>query len=361
MKAKKKETYNPVKARQIELLSKYYEIDEENKVVKVTLAYEKASELFVTDYASEEHPEFKEEILSRVSDILSRIPLDYKADLSFAIDDYEGYDPNKLLESFNDLVEMNNYEGFVDGRKKGLRIALLLIAGIISLVLMISGTKGGWFGEDSTKDLITEIIDIIGWVFIWEAVSIIFLSPNEEKIRSVKLKTRVNSISFKDGNNGKILTEEKGLKAFESWHGESKTKRASKSLLLISGSGFLAVATSTLISGISDISSNASSYGTVTLISYLAFTILFCGFMIVSGIGAISSYLDRGPLKKAVPYFAIINIIIGILGIVLSFAENDGAGNWKFVVSSIVSFILFLLYGAGWLLGLNKAKESKEK
>ncbi len=354
MKSKRKETYNPVKAQQIELLKKYYEIDEEHKVVKVTLAYEKASELFVTDYASEEHPEFKREILERVSEILSRIPLDYKIDLSFAIDDYEGYDPDKLLESFNDLVEMNHFGALIDNKKKGLKIALLLVAGIISLVLMINGSAGGWFGEGSNKDLVTEIIDIVGWVFIWEAVSIMFLSPNEEKLRSVKLKTRVNSIDFKDGNTGKTLIKEASSKAFQSLAGESNTKKASKRLLLISGSGFLAVSTSTLISGVRDLVTNGSDYNTVVIISYLAFILIFSGFMILSGIGAISSYLDKGPLKKAVPYFAITNMVIGLIGIIFSFVNTSGAGNWKLVVSGIISFVLFLLYGIGWLLGFKK-------
>ncbi len=354
MKNKRKETYNPIKAQQIELLKKYYEIDEENKVVKVTLAYEKASELFVTDYASEEHPEFKGEILSRVSEIISRVPLDYKVDLSFAIDDYEGYDPDKLLESFNDLVEMNHFGSLIDSKKKGLRIALLLAAGVIALILMIAGSNGGWFGEGSTKDLITEIIDIVGWVFIWEAVSIMFLSPNEDKLRSVRLKTRVNSISFKDGNTGEIKTEESATHAFTRLASESKTKKASKDLLLISGAGFLALAFSTLISGISDVCNVENAYTAKNIAIIMAFVILFSGFMAISGIGAISSYLDRGPLRKAVGFFAIANIIIGVIGIVLSFTFTNGDGNWKLVVSSIFSFILFFVYGLGWLLSFKK-------
>ncbi len=353
---KKKEILTPTKNRQIELLKKYYEVDEEKRVVKITLAYEKASELFVTDYSSEEHPEFKSEILSRVSEIISRVPIEYKVELSFAIDDYEGYDPDKLLESFNDLVELNHYEVVNEGKKKSLKVALLLVAGIICLIFMIAGNHNGWFGEDPYKDLISEIVDIVGWVFIWEAVSMLFLSPSEERLRTVKLRARVSSVSFKDGNTNEIKSEEKCEEIFESWVGESKTKKASKDLLLISGSGFLAVAASTLISGVSDIWNNANSYSPLFLTLYAIFVLISVSFMVISGIGAISSYLGKGPFRKAVGGFAIANIAIGIIGIVFSFIDMDGTAisNWKMIVSGISSIILFLLYGAGWLMSLKK-------
>lgn len=353
---KKKEALTPAKSRQIELLKKYYEVDDENRIVKVTLAYEKASELFVTDYASETHPEFKSEILSRVSEILSRVPIEYKVELSFAIDDYEEYDPKELLESFNDLVELNHYDVINESKKKSLKIAFLLVAGIISLILMIAGNHNGWFGEEPYNDLISEIIDIVGWVFIWEAVSIMFLSPSEERLRTVKLRARVSSVFFKDGNTNEIKANEKCEEIFEDWVGDSRTKKASKELLLISGSGFLAIAASNLISGFADLSKSYSEYSTLFIVLYVIFILASSAFMVIAGIGAISSYLGKGPFRKTVGFFAIANIVIAIIGIVFSFIDTDGnvIENWKLIVSGVFSILLFLVYGIGWMLSFKK-------
>ncbi len=345
---------NPVRARQIELLKKYYEVDEERKTAKVVLTYDKVGELLTTDYSSSAHPEFNSDILTRVSEVISRIPLGYKIDLQFAINDYEGYQANAIMESFNDAVELRHYSVLGERRRNGLRIALLLVTGIVSLIFMIAGGSAGWFGNDATKDLITEVIDIIGWVFIWEAVSIMFLSPSEERMQSVKLRTHVNSIAFVDGKHKQLLLEEKCETVFKQWAEESNIKKLSKEMLLVAGSGFLAIAVSSLISNIAEITRMGDQYSPLFICFYALLLVLSFLVMCTAGIGAISSYVGHGPFKKYVGFFGAASLVLSILSIVFSLVGTDGLTNWKLFVSGIFSLVFYLLYATGWLLSFKK-------
>ncbi len=352
---KNRETANPIKARQIELLKKYYEIDEEKKLVKVKLAYQKASELFANDFSSKDYPEFNPEILSRVSQIIAHIPLGYKIDLQFAIKDYEGYEAKKLLESFNDAIEMSHYSTLSEGKKSGLQIALLLIAGIICLVLKNTGEGAGWFGEGSTKELISEIIDITGWVFVWEAVSIIFLSPSEERARAIRFRTRIESISFIERENNEILSNEKCDKIFEQWAEENKLKKLSREMLLVAGSAFIAIAISSLIANATVYFDPSNQYSPLYITLGIALSLVSFFTMSIAGIGAISRYLGHGPFQKFVGFFAVICLLVSITSIVFSFlGEANNGTNWKMFATGVFSLVFYVLYALGWALNSKK-------
>lgn len=346
---------SPVKTRQIELLKKYYEVDEENKTVKVKLAYEKASELFTNDYASEDHPEFQPEIIDRVCQILNRVPLPYKVDIEFAIDDYEGHDPSRLLESFNDAVEMNHYGVLGEGKKKGLQIALLLVAGIVALIFKIAGETNGWFGEGSTSEIISEIIDIAGWVFVWESVSIMFLSPSEERLQSIKLKTRVSSIAFANEQK-EVLASEDCTDVFNHWAEESRSKRLSKIFFLIGGTGFIGAACSSFISTLTFLFNSENDYSPTVIFLSLLFAIFSSLFLILAGIAGISAYSGRDRFKRFIGIFGIFCLIVSVFNIVSSMVGlfSGGAINVHLFISGVFSFIFYLFYGLGWLFGLNK-------
>lgn len=353
--AHQKESSNPIRARQIDLLKKYYEIDEGKKLVKVKLAYQKASELFTNDFCSKDYPEFSPEILERVSQIIAHIPLGYKIDLQFAIEDYEGYDAKKLLESFNDAIEMSHYSTLSEGKRNGIKIALLLIAGIICLVLKNTGEGAGWFGEGSTKELISEIIDITGWVFVWEAVSIIFLSPSEERARAIRFRTRIDSISFVSRENEETLSSEKCEKIFEQWAEENKLKKLSREMLLVAGSGFIAIAISSLIANMNVYFDSANHYSPLYITFGIIFSLLSAFVMSIAGMGAISRYLGRGPFQKFVGFYAVICLIVSITSIVFSFLGEANSGtNWKMFASGVFSLVFYILYALGWVMNSKK-------
>ena len=181
-----------------------------------------------------------------------------------------------------------------------------------------------------------------------------FLSPSEEKKRTMRLRKCVNSISFIDGENQKSLATEKCEDVFKQWAEESKVKRLSKELLLISGSGFLAISVSSFLSSISDILHPEYQYSPLFIAIYAIIMVLSFLFLLIAGIGAISSYLGRGPFKRFVGFFAIANLVFASLMIGLSFIDSGSGESWKLLLSGIFSLIFFVLYSLGWALSFKK-------
>ena len=69
-------------SRQKELINKYYEVDEENKLVEISFYYTSASELFTLKEGTK-IPRFAKEELEKINEIIKTIPLEYKIDISY--------------------------------------------------------------------------------------------------------------------------------------------------------------------------------------------------------------------------------------------------------------------------------------
>lgn len=112
----------------------------------------------------------------------------YKIELNLKVDDYEGYDPHKVIEAFNDTLELNQYKARKNRTHKELSSSILILSGILLLFLMAIGKNYSWFGEGVKEEIITEVIDIAAWVFIWEAVTLIFLQMNSQTKFTLSVK-----------------------------------------------------------------------------------------------------------------------------------------------------------------------------
>ena len=93
---KKKFKLNEREQEQIDLLKKYYEIDDEKRIIKVVLHYESVDEILLCDIESINHPQFDESLLRKISDLFASFPLEYKVDICLKIDDYKGFDPKDI-------------------------------------------------------------------------------------------------------------------------------------------------------------------------------------------------------------------------------------------------------------------------
>ena len=56
--------------RQIELLEKYYNIDNENKIISIDLHYQKVSDILLTNEGNINYPLFKNEIIETVNNAI---------------------------------------------------------------------------------------------------------------------------------------------------------------------------------------------------------------------------------------------------------------------------------------------------
>lgn len=64
--------------RQLLLLKKYYQVDEENKIISINVHYDKASDFLNTSIGNNNNPIIRDEALENVNSIIQSIPVVYK-------------------------------------------------------------------------------------------------------------------------------------------------------------------------------------------------------------------------------------------------------------------------------------------
>ena len=73
--------------RRLELMKKRFDVDEENKIVKLDLHYDHIDELLDTNvYANV--PSFDREKFGKIKEFITDFPIEYKVDVNMYVDDY---------------------------------------------------------------------------------------------------------------------------------------------------------------------------------------------------------------------------------------------------------------------------------
>lgn len=351
--------------RELELYRKYYEVDEENRIVHIVLHYETADELLEKDVSTFEKPQVKHEILERMSDLVRNIPETYRCDISLEIKDYQGYSSEKLMEAMKDSIEFARYKSDKEIKRNWVVASLFVLIGLIILLIaaFLSTDSIDWM--DSTNGaIVKEILDIAAWVFIWEAVTILFISPNPERVVESSLRLRLRSLIFSKPNETGLVSEGNSyLLDFNPWK-KGQRKRIGRYLLLISG--FLMIATGianmfflftslaptihALLNGNTIENSTLTREGLMALvISLFICSIILLGVRILGGAAGVSRFIGRGRLQKFVAPYSIIMLIyhmVVFVGLALGGASS-AIGSW---LSSGLGLIMNLTYITGYFL-----------
>ena len=329
--------------RQIELLEKYYNIDNENKIISIDLHYQKVSDILLTNEGNINYPLFKNEIIETVNNAIKRTPRDFKINIVFDIEDYENYNPKQIIESFNDTLELGQYSARRSKQTKNLIAAILILIGIILLFFMIIGNNNNWFKEGIKSDIISEVIDIAAWVFIWEAVTMLFLEQPEQNKLALLIRRKVVQITMLKSGIKEPLYVENTNSIFNNWEDESKIKKFGRNCLLISSSAFLFLAIFNIYNLFSILLKNDLS--TPKIIISVIVTIISCVISMLAGLGGIFKYIGKkNILANFVQPYAIFLTIIIIINIVI----NSIYFNYVGLLSIIPSFIINILYIIGY-------------
>lgn len=329
--------------RQIELLEKYYNIDNENKIISIDLHYQKVSDILLTNEGNINYFLFKNEIIETVNNAIKRTPRDFKINIVFDIEDYENYNPKQIIESFNDTLELGQYSARRGKQLKNLIASILILVGIILLFFMIIGKNNNWFEEGIKSDIISEVIDIAAWVFIWEAVTMIFLEQPEQNKFALKIRRKVVQITMlKKGNNEPLYLENTNS-IFNNWEGESKIKSVGRNCLLISSSAYLFLALFDIYSLCKYLLANDLTIFTIATL--IIFTIISSGVSILAGLGGLFKYIGKkNVLANFVRPYAIFLSIIIIINIIINSIDFNYFG----LLSIIPSFLINILYIIGY-------------
>lgn len=330
--------------RQIELLKQRYDVDEENKIISISLRYDKVSDIVMTNVGKKEYPQFDPSVFENLENLFDDLPMNYQAEIKFDIADYEGFEPNKIMTSFNDSLELTQYSARRHRKNKWLIATIMTLVGVVFLFLLAMGQINGWFGEGVNEEVIAEIIDIIGCVFIWESIYYLFMEPTQQATLALKMRQKIAYVSFY--KNEELLERESEKEIFENWHEEGKLKGLARGLLLCSSAAFIAIAFFTLctvISAISDIGA-FTPLGITAFIVLALFSIIFDLF---AGIGGLSKYIGKNNwLAKSVGPFAIAMTVLMIANIVIASITNT----WTGLAPSISSLVINIFYVAGYFI-----------
>lgn len=331
--------------RQIELLEKYYSVDKENKIIFLNLYFDNVSEVLEKNIGNNRIYRLKNDVLELINEAILNTPSMYKIELNLKVDDYEGYDPHKVIEAFNDTLELNQYKARKNRTHKELSSSILILSGILLLFLMAIGKNYSWFGEGVKEEIITEVIDIAAWVFIWEAVTLIFLQMNSQTKFTLSVKKRVRKISMLDKDSN-VLATESGEDIFGKWEDESRIKRIAKYLILVSSIAFVVLGVYKLYLSLT-IAEPDLPYPLI-----VTSTIVDLIIDITACIGGISVFLNKNnKFTKFVGVYSFILLGLFLLILVVSIIEKDV----KLIVGNSASFIFTLLYISGYFI--NKYKK----
>ena len=337
---------------EINLLKKYYDVDVENKIVSITLKFEKATDIIDLGVDTKENYAIKDSVMAEIVERISTIPPLFRIKLNLLIDDYEGYNHNKLLDSVNDFLEMNHYSIIRERKFFFIQAIILLAIGISILVFNGFAKKNGIIEETS---VIVEVLDIVAWVFVWQATTVAFLTPSEFDVNSNKFKLRVKGIALYDKDRN-LLVEEETLEKFKKWVGNKKAEKTSRILLLLSGGALLVSAVGNLLTAfgaIPEVVGIIKEYEInifpLLLVIIIAFTTSAIEWIIA--ISALSQYTGRGLFYKKARWVLLPISLIGV-GLELYTLISMPGLELSTKVTSIISIGASLSFFAGTIMSM---------
>lgn len=362
MKNNEKEPLTLKEARQIDIISKYHDVDLDNRIITLNLHYEKASELIVPNIVRKE-PMIKTEIVEELASTILLFPRGFNCEIKLICDDYEDIEPKQLLNSFRDNLEMLHYAGNKQRGKTWIAAAIFFIISFVLLSLKLVLSLMNVLNADS---VLYEMMDIISWVFLWQSVTLLFLTPNEIKNASNMISKVLLSIGFYDKNK-KLLIESDRKEMAASWIKDSTLEKTAKALAVVGSALVIATGITDFFNFILQIYSvvtAASKTGLTLSIVLICITITESIIFILGGTSGINSYRGHGPLKKAYPVFAHIFMLFTIfaIGFVIVFSivmKLNVRASATLIIGSVVALFSAIIYFVSYLLLSRYRKKEK--
>jgi hypothetical protein len=182
-----------------DLLNRYFEMDNEKGIATVRFHYDHFNDMLRPHLGSGADRFLNADIIENVDTILNTIPVFYQIHFIFEVKDFDGYTPEQAKAIFEENYQFIFYSSKIAMRRKS-RVALgLAITGILFLVLNILAISlhfGKGTLDSDTISILSEIIDIIAWVFLWESASIFFFDRSQIQAHQVNIRTRISNVLF---------------------------------------------------------------------------------------------------------------------------------------------------------------------
>lgn len=349
----KKETLTASTVRQLEILSDFYDVDYENKIITIVLYYEDIGDALNINLNENKLPQFKAEILQNISSVIDTFPFGFKANIKINCDNLRGYKPDGLLKSLRHSLELFHYTSKHEKNRSFLLAMTMFAVGIFALFMMIIFNNNEWTSEPDMRELVSSIVEIIAWVFIWEAVSLIALTPNEYHNLDINLVNKINEISIRSIKKyAKITAQE----IMEHYVEDSRKYKVGTTLFLISGVAFASLTIPVYITTIIDIAKGNYGKGGMLALAVIAITI----YSIIQFSAGIVSLLSFTRKKKrfaqTIRFASFVMIVVNAL--MLAYAISIKIQN-NLPIKTIIPFVFTFAFAINYLIGylLSKKKQ----
>ena len=175
----------------------FFEIDEEEKIAKIVLKYEKPEDILDRTCVSE-IPLLRLETLGYFRNIFGKVSPKYKVDLTLRFDDFSDYTEEQLVDILKKNMAIELKSRMSASRSRDKLAYGFIAAGVLSFLLMFL-VRCVWNSETVWNELFFYLFDIITTVSLYQAVTILGLE-RKEKLAVVKnLHDSFSAIHFEIG------------------------------------------------------------------------------------------------------------------------------------------------------------------
>lgn len=176
----------------------FFEIDNENRIAKIEMRFEKASDIFDVNYLSKT-PVLSDDFLDWIGSVFRLVSSKYKIDLTVRLDDTGGYSEEELSEIFRKNIELEFRNRLKETRQKN-NVAIGLIATGVLFFIGMMLVNSLWESSSVWKDIFVYISDIATTVTFWEAATILIVEQKEKRAYLKDLESRFSGIRFVKAN-----------------------------------------------------------------------------------------------------------------------------------------------------------------
>ena len=152
-----------------QLFSKFFSI--EGNIATLKLVYDTFEELINPNFGDERVEKLNDKLFSDIKDAIEILPKTYKLNVEFVIKDFCEYSRE---ECENIIVQNVNLSLYLALKSTGAhRWGGLALMGVGAAILLIS-----YFLQSAKYDILFDIVNISGTLFVWEGANMAFLQRN---------------------------------------------------------------------------------------------------------------------------------------------------------------------------------------
>lgn len=180
-----------------EVLSRNYVLDDAEGILTIPFRFARLEDFLSTEVGK--RPQLRGALQDEIEKSLQRIPPCYDIVLRVQIADSQGQSKEECEQAVADglALGIHSYRRRIGG--KTVLALVFLVVGVLTLLGMIL-FQSLFQGDKTTLSIVTEVLDIAAWVFIWESVTLFFIERSEDRatFRLYRKRIRRIEIHFED-------------------------------------------------------------------------------------------------------------------------------------------------------------------